>query len=797
LPKEETVNILAEPVRQLVCPDCDHDIDVSGMDILSPLSCPNCGARLTVPARLGDFLLVDMLGAGGMATVYKAYDESLGRFVAVKIMHKHFGEDPKFVERFLKEARAAARLNHPNVVQIYSCAEKNGQPYIVMEFVDGGKLDALITDKSPLPERRVLEIALDVANGLSAAADIGLVHGDIKPANIIFDRSGMAKVADFGLAHFAQEQQDSVEIWGTPYYIAPERARKKSQDQRSDIYCLGATLFHAVAGEPPFDGETAVDVVMERLKHPAPDLRTVRPEVSEAGAKLIARMLEIEKIRRYPNYNSLISDLQKALDQLPSQLSIGKSSTIGRAHATAAVPARSAGRKFAIVFTILLLLSGLGGGAWWFLQSRKPAAPPAAPVDAPSERKPEFQPFDAERDARLSRILEALTPTSSDASGRDVAAFHQGMASDDPRRMWCVLLRGVTAMLQGHQDEALELYRDVAETSGDEAAAAPPRRLAAFMAGEADSPTAPAESDWPQWYSDLAVLFEGVKSLADQQLDPAVERLENFAGIQPADAAPAWPYSLRTFAADLVKRIEAWRGLLTEIDKLAEEQNFDQAIKILRARVRTGLFIPMRDARIGELEQARQALQQEQREQERLRQQELAAEQARAEDARRVEEWEGEGVQTLKENRYKEAKERLQTIIGQIKNAEDKARLQGQLPDIDYLMAMKDFLVAALNSAPYEGGASVIGGTAFGADDSEIKLRRADGAETGYSWESVTPRFLIPMARHYLSQARIDDQRRAKIFMGLAAYSRLHGLGIEDNFVRYAEQFQPGISSRP
>jgi hypothetical protein len=182
-----------------------------------------------------------------------------------------------------------------------------------MELVDGGCLDKMIAN-GPLDETRTLAIHLEVTEGLNAASQVGLVHGDIKPANILFGKNGEAKVLDFGLASFiGQQTQQSGQVWGTPYYIAPEKVRGKKIDFRSDIYSLGATIFHVLTGQPPFEAPTPMDVVMARLKQPAPNLLTIRPELHPQTAAMVARMMEADPVMRYPSYPALMVDMRDAL----------------------------------------------------------------------------------------------------------------------------------------------------------------------------------------------------------------------------------------------------------------------------------------------------------------------------------------------------------------------------------------------------------------------------------------------------------------------------------------------------
>jgi serine/threonine protein kinase len=318
----ELIEVLIDRVDEIVCNHCRTALNVSECPPFSHVTCSNCGTKLPVPAKLANFVLVEPMGQGGMGAVFRGFDSSLKRHVAIKVMKKEFSENPQFVEQFLREARALAALNHPNVVQIYNYGDEKGQHYIVMELVDGGRLDLIIKSGKLPNEAAMILIAMDVVQGLHAAANAGLTHGDVKPANILFSREGAAKVVDFGLARFQGEKPKPGVIWGTPFYVAPEVVRGKQPDQKADIYSLGGTLFHALSGHPPFNESTVPETIVARFKKPAPDIRTLRPEIHSETAAMIARMLEVDSFMRYPNYDSLMADLknvQKALTTPPAK----------------------------------------------------------------------------------------------------------------------------------------------------------------------------------------------------------------------------------------------------------------------------------------------------------------------------------------------------------------------------------------------------------------------------------------------------------------------------------------------
>ncbi|HAL91781.1 MAG TPA: hypothetical protein DCM68_01995 [Verrucomicrobia bacterium] len=344
-------DILIERFEVIACSKCSQPIDTTHSEPFSLIHCPACGAQMKVPARFANFILLDQLGKGGMGAVYKAYDETLGRTVALKVMQQAIGQDRAFVEQFLQEARALAAINHPNIVQIYSYGEENGQPYIVMELVDGGRLDHIQEKKTALDEIFVLQTAQQVIRGLQAANAAAMTHGDIKPANILYDKAGHAKVVDFGLARFKGEKPKPGEVWGTPYYVAPEVVKGQSPNAGSDIYSLGGTLYHVLTGEPPFNCETVIDTVLLRFKEPPPDPRTFKSSVTPKTAGILMRMLEMDPFARYPTYESLLKDVTDALAPLQEARS-GKKKTPEKK--SVAVP----------VILGLVALALIGGGTY-------------------------------------------------------------------------------------------------------------------------------------------------------------------------------------------------------------------------------------------------------------------------------------------------------------------------------------------------------------------------------------------------------------------------------------------------
>ena len=295
------------------CPACGASLDTSEAEPLARVECPNCGEKVRAERMFDHFLIVETVGVGGMGTVYKARDTLLDRFVALKLLRKDLegGVDETALRQ---EARMAASVNHPNIVQVFSSGTDHGQFYLVMELVEHGSLDDFIEQQTRLPEEQVLEAGIQTAKGLRAAYGKGLIHRDVKPANILFADEHMAKIGDFGLAGIAAEARG--EIWGTPYYVAPERLNYQPEDFRSDIYSLGATLFHALAGKAPIEGETNSAGELRALKQQPSLLSVVAPEVSADTARVLQRMIAPEPAQRFSSYDELVTELERSYKKL-------------------------------------------------------------------------------------------------------------------------------------------------------------------------------------------------------------------------------------------------------------------------------------------------------------------------------------------------------------------------------------------------------------------------------------------------------------------------------------------------
>ena len=272
--------------------------------------------------KIGNFIVLDRIGKGGMGAVYKAEDPTLHRIVALKLLPAHLAEDAEFVKRFQLEAMAAARLSHSHLVQVYAAGEDAGSHYIAMEFVDGESLKQRMQRYPHMPPAEALAIAVYVAEALRYAWNKAkIIHRDIKPDNILLSKDGEVKVADLGLAKSLQQKSVTLTttgmVMGSPFYISPEQAQgKKDLDFHTDIYSLGCTLFHMLGGRPPFESEEMTALFYQHVHEPPPDLAKLCPDCPPKVVQLVKRMMSKDPKQRTPTYDALITEMQGIYHEL-------------------------------------------------------------------------------------------------------------------------------------------------------------------------------------------------------------------------------------------------------------------------------------------------------------------------------------------------------------------------------------------------------------------------------------------------------------------------------------------------
>ena len=559
---------MSDATQQIVeaCPSCGQRINVTGQEPFTEVACPSCGAMMRARLHFNNFTLLELLGEGGMGSVFKALDNNLQRKVALKILKRSAGSTEEDWAKLANEARLTAAINHQNVVKVFSFGEDHGQFYLAMELVEKGSLDGLMLLQTRVAEAQVLDIGIQIAEGLQAAFEGGLIHRDIKPGNILFANARLAKIVDFGLARvLADEAQEAGEIWGTPFYVAPEKLDGRPEDFRSDIYSLGGTLFHALAGRPPFDAKTASMVVLKHIKSQAVSLQAFAPNVSDETAYVINRMLHKDPEQRYPSYEELLTHLHYARQRLQKR---------NAARGATARPAAKAGSNRIFLATLWAIAAALCAAiAVAFFVPR--AKRERGPADA-------VAPFvEQGRQALNSQHLD-------DARGKFTAAV--GAADQQPEKNWALAQLGLASLLAGDEPRIRETFAKLHDDALFDAAPAP-QALGRFFAGLARainaSQPAPPYSD--SNYEAFGLLACGIRDWNAGDVDTGGELLERFSKAAPKPPDD-WISALKPAADPYLTEFRRY----TELREAAKKANASTAADIIvrigqaKAAVKTG-----------------------------------------------------------------------------------------------------------------------------------------------------------------------------------------------------------------
>jgi fructosamine-3-kinase len=493
-------------------------MDTTSADPLVRVDCPKCGEKVRVQRSFNNFELVETLGIGGMGTVYKARDSLLDRFVALKLLRKDLGDEIDYATRLQQEARVAASVNHPNVIQVFSSGKDHGQFYLVMELVDQGSLDDLIEQKKNLPEELVLEAGIQVAKGLRAAYGKGLIHRDVKPANILFADDHTAKIGDFGLAGVAAETGEGRgEIWGTPYYVAPERLNNQPEDFRSDIYSLGATLFHALSGRAPIEGDTNSATQLRDLKNHPVDLRTLAPTVSEETAEVFQRMIAPDPSDRYASYDDLVAALENAYGTLTGQ--------------EALLSHRRSKRPW-IIGAVLLGIALIAVATWAYIvrqRSRNELSAVAEHAERMAAQAPlEGRMIEARRELALVHFIkanEAFARIAADARGKQ------------PVYDWARFQQGLSSLVAREYTQATQAFQDV-QNAGTTGFAKEDAELATYFVNSSKLMTSATQIPGatplnPNNQEALSFFAYALKNISQKDFADAIVLLEKFEAAKP------------------------------------------------------------------------------------------------------------------------------------------------------------------------------------------------------------------------------------------------------------------------
>lgn len=580
------------------CSSCGTLIDVSDETPFSQIYCPSCGQSMRARRQFNNFTLLELLGEGGMGSVFKAMDVNLNRSVALKILRKECSANAEEREKLAQEARLTASINHPHVVKVFGFGEDRGQFYLAMELVEKGSLDDLMMLQKRVAEIQVLEVGMQIASGLQTANEIGLIHRDIKPANILFADANTAKLVDFGLALVMDEAASARgEIWGTPYYIAPEKLDNQPEDFRSDIYSLGGTLFHALAGRPPYEAETASMVALKQLKSRAVSLQTFAPGVSSETTYVINRMLQKDPAERYNDYQELIDHFAYCKQQLEER------AAKPRAEKQRVVMESTGQRMLAGIISLIIILLLLGAGVVGFLNRDRimeafgiTGAPVVAAYGA----------------AELQSLIEDGAALLAEGRFAEAESLFASISGDDrvqrPLRDWAAMNLGLALMLDDQIEAGRGVFQNVRE-GGLFSFDREDSKLANFFVEAARlmaSPN-PIPSGRIRLYSKdnqdvFGILLFGLKNWSLGEPMSGGVMLEEFIRAQPEE-----PYAWLQVYHPLARRYIADYRIYRPLAEAAEraEESPEEAAKLLervreaKGRIQTG---PPLEEKLDELE---------------------------------------------------------------------------------------------------------------------------------------------------------------------------------------------------
>jgi hypothetical protein len=777
------------------CSKCGQHLDVTDLEPFSKAQCPTCQTVLVVPMVIGNYQLLTALGSGGMGTVYKAFDTTLQRYVAVKLMKKELAANPQFVEDFTREARAAAALNHPNIAQILSFGKVGKQYYLVMELLEGGSLDHKIETRKRVPELETLEIGIQVAKALQAAHQRGVIHRDIKPGNILFNAEGHAKVVDFGLARFAGEEKDKEKkgeedgIWGTPYYIAPEKVAGEPEDFRSDIYSLGGSLFHALAGRAPFEADSATEVVLKHLKTPALSLKTFAPDICDDTAQVIGRMLRKTREERHESYDELIEELESA-KQAAITHAEQRVAARQRRRPVAAVAGTGSAPPVSVKSLVgtAVVLAGCIAAAWGIWHFRHliwgthDEADRAAASAAQPAGKAAVDTWPAALDAwddADRKLAEGKYAAAVESYRRARQAVPEDKKAKRPV-LDCQI--GLAFSLQDKAVEAKKAYKAAAAAA--EKPGVPDQLsqsnyapvLGQLLAGDLklDAVQPKLEKELP-WAWTLAQLYLGVQAMLEGQFRDAGKWLDGYAGAKE-DKDAKWVTLFQPDAKRLAGDLKAVNEAMRDISKLRLAGNEDQAgdiIKGLGEQIKTPILL----ARVASIQEEMRKAAAPAVEEKKV---DPVAEMRKqfAADKQAIEAAAAAAVAALAEYNFDAATQAYDAAAGKAATPELKQVAADRAGIYKRMAEMKNLVIANMAKSPYarpgltnrQGAA--IAGSAAKADAGGVTFTQ-QGGEAVQKWADLSPLTMLTLMTYYSETTHAQDAAvRAANFIALAWLSR-------------------------
>jgi hypothetical protein len=757
----------AEPLLH-TCHACGTLIDIGDQEPLALVHCPSCGTGQRVRSRFDHFELQEVLGAGGMGAVYRALDTTLNRSVAFKVLRKEYSANPEFVAQFEREASITASIHHPHVVKVYSCGNDHGMLYIAMELVDKGSLDDLMTLQGRVAEVQVLQVGIQIAEGLDAAFKRGLIHRDVKPGNILFADAQSAKIVDFGLATLQEQaNRGPGEIWGTPYYVAPEKLDSPPiEDFRSDMYSLGATLFHAVAGRPPFEADTASMVALKHLKSQVVSLQSFAPDISSTTAFVINKALHKDPNQRYQSYAEFIQNLEYARAELMKQ---GGKPPAKRTRVVMEDEDQARAMSW-LTFGIVALIVLCGIGAW--VMRDRIFGKRGARLDPAAEQQKQAR---AVIEERFKDTHGFLLKGDYPLAAERFRELSERIDVSQPMQDWLTLHEGLALLLDGKEIDSQKPFgqladRDLYGKDADE------RKMSQFfidLGTKLDSvkpiPASVAKDYDKAGYESIALFLFALKNWHLGEFEESAKLLRQFQSATPASPYQ-WIADYKPLMAPYLDDTAVFRSVADLLKPDDEAGKKPEAISALRsARQKLKLSGKLRT----KLAEAADKLEKNLAESEASEQKRMA--EIESTEAPKMAEAAKKCSASIAQFRFSEAKITAEAI--QVSSEKYKARKDLLVKRMEALAKFKAQLIADM-AAGYAGPVarrsrtSVPPGT-LRANDAQIELRTPYG-NLPIPWADLTPESVIAIAKSYI-KADLPQAQTAERQWNLGVFALAFG----------------------
>ena len=546
------------------CPGCGEVMDVSNCDPYSKVICPECSTAIRVRADFLHFRIEKKIGEGGLSRVFQAADQTLNRQVALKVLSPEFSKDSQRALEFEREARITASISHPNVVKVYSAGRDQDHYFMAMELVNGGSLDQLIHKKGKIVERRALKIGEELVRGLQAAHQAGLIHRDVKPGNILFSEEGVSKIVDFGLARReVGNRSNDDEMWATPFYVPPEKLYGAREDFRSDVYSLGATLFHALVGEPPCSSDTSSIDELKLLKQKKTSLEVNAPNISITTCDLIDRMMSNTPDNRHESYDDLLNNFESARNKL-SQTSV---KLVGSSLRLEKSEKFNTKRKIITPLVFILLFLGILG--MLILQDQENNKKLIDSEDL--DENLNFIDINSSQQTVIGRFysgVEMMVASDYGAAEREFAEIASFPEVLQPTLNWALFNQGLSLLLQGDLERARIVYQKLEERSGN-FDSIESQRLKNFFRKSSQllsQRKAISYDQLPNYegksYESIALLAFGLQNWQHEDFDDAEEYLRSFS-LQVSPKNYPWMEDLKSITTPYLEDIDLFRRFPT------------------------------------------------------------------------------------------------------------------------------------------------------------------------------------------------------------------------------------------